>query len=134
MKSILFLITTTLTLTGCSSTLMRPITTAALSSGGAALGSHLTDGDSGGAAGGAFIGAAVSEGAFHLKAKSEQRAYRNGYRQALSDQTKAQYWQQQFQHYPVSSPTMQLPVPLPERVTSDGVRLVPSVELIPIHP
>ena len=121
-------------LTGCSSSLVRPVSNALLSGGGAAAGSILGRGNPAAAAGGAALGSALSEGLFQWKTRSEQRAFQTGYQQALSDQIKGEYWRQQFQHLPAPSTTMSVPVPLPERVTPDGVRLVPSTEYIQIHP
>ncbi len=129
-----FLCVSVLTLTGCSSPLLRPITSTILSGGGAAAGSILSDGHPGGAAAGAAVGTALSETFFHLKSTSERRAYQNGYQQARSDQMKEEYWRIQFLHRPEASPALQLPVRQPERITPDGVRLVPSTEIITLHP
>jgi len=123
-----------LTLTGCSSPLLRPLTTVLFSGGGAAAGSALSHGSPFGAAGGAVAGAVASETLYQLKTKSEQRAFQTGYQQALSDETKSQYWQQQFRQAPTAAPLLRLPVPQPERVTADGVRLVPSTGFLSIHP
>ncbi len=121
-------------LSGCSSSLFRPLTTGLAATGGAALGSTLTRHSLAGAAAGAAGGVILSEGFQQLKSSSEKKAFQNGYQQALSDQIKEEFWRQQFQHLPSSSSTLQVPVPMPERITPDGVRLVPSTEFIPIHP
>ena len=102
-----------LALAGCSSSPVRPVSNAIPSGRG-------VEGGSG-----------PSQGMFHLKTKSEQRAYQSGYQEALSDQIKDEYWRQQFQHWP--APALSVPVLLPERVTPDGVRLVPSTEHLTIH-
>ncbi len=120
--------------TGCTSSFMRPATTLVAGAAGGVIGGALSNGRPAGIAGGAAAGVLLSETAHYAASKSKQRAFENGYQQALSDQMKAQYWQQQFRHWPASSSTVQLPVPLPERVTPDGVRLVPSTEYIKLHP
>ena len=133
MKLILLLLGSVLAFTGCSSPLLRPVTTALLSGGGAAVGSVVSRGHPVGAAVGGLGGAAISETAFHIKTKSEQRAYEAGRKEAFAAQVKSQYWQQQYRHWPAPSTTMELPVPLPERITPDGVRLVPSIEFIQVR-
>ena len=134
MKTKIILLGLLFTLTGCSRKLLRPVTTVLSGAAGGVIGSVLTDGRPAGAAGGAAAGVLLSETAHFAASKSRQRAFDAGYQQALSDQTKAQYWQQQFRHGPASPSALQLPVPLPERITPDGVRLVPSTELISIQP
>ena len=119
--------------TGCTSSLMRPATTLVAGAAGGVIGGALSNGRPAGIAGGAAAGIALSESAYYAASKSKQRAFEEGYQQALSDQMKAQYWQQQFRHWPAASSTVQLPVPLPERMTPDGVRLVPSTEFINLH-
>ena len=104
-----------LALAGCSSSPVRPVSNAIPSGRG-------VEGGSG-----------PSQGMFHLKTKSEQRAYQSGYQEALSDQIKDEYWRLQFRHRPDPSNSLSVPVLLPERVTPDGVRLVPSTEYIKIH-
>lgn len=113
---------------------MRPATTLVAGAAGGVIGGALSNGRPAGIAGGAAAGVLLSETAYHAASKSRQRAFDAGYQQALSDQMKAQYWQQQFRHWPAASPTFRLPVPQPERITPDGVRLVPSTEFITIHP
>lgn len=132
MKTHLLFFALTTMLSGCS--WVRPLTNTLAATGGAALGSTLTHNSAAGAAGGAAGGLILSETFFHLKSKSEQKAFQSGYQQALSDQIKTEFWHQQLQHLPAPSSLMQIPVPLPERMTPDGVRLVPSTEFIPIHP
>ena len=120
--------------TGCSSSLMRPATTLVAGTAGAVIGGALSNGRPAGIAGGAAAGVLLSETAYYAASKSKQRAFEEGCVLARSDQMKAQYWQQQFRHWPASSSTVQLPEPLPERVSPDGVRLVPSTEYIQLHP
>ena len=119
--------------TGCTSSLMRPATTLVAGAAGGVIGGALSNGRPSGIAGGAAAGVLLSETAHYAASKSKQRAYDAGYQQALADEMKYQYWQQQFRHWPMPSPTLQLPVPRPERITPDGVRLVPSTEYITIH-
>ena len=123
-----------LTCTGCTSSLLRPATTVLAGAAGGVIGGALSNGRPTGIAGGAAAGVILSETAYYAASKSKQRAFDAGYQQALSDEMKSQYWQQQFRHWPASSPTLQLPVPRPERITPDGVRLVPSTEFITLHP
>jgi len=134
MKSKLLLLGAVLTCTGCTSSLLRPATTVLAGAGGAIIGGALSNGRPAGIAGGAAAGILLSETAHYAASKSKQRAFDAGYQQALSDEMKSQYWQQQFRHWPSPSPTLQLPVPRPGRITPDGVRLVPSTDYITIHP
>lgn len=134
MKLKLLLLVAGLILTGCSSPLLRPATTVLSGAGGGAIGSVISRGHPAGAAIGAGVGAALSETAYYAVSKSRQRAIELEAQGRISDQMKSQYWQQQYRHWPRPSPTLQVPVPLPERITPDGVRLVPSTEFITLHP
>lgn len=134
MKTHLLLLVLIAGLTGCSTPMLRPITNTLAATGGAALGSTLLRNRAAGAAAGAAGGVVLTESFFHLKSRAEQKAFKSGYEEALSDQIKTEFWRQTLRHQPSDGSFLQVPIPLPERVTPDGVRLVPATEFIPIHP
>ena len=133
MKTFCLLSLGLLVLTGCSSPMLHGVTTVLAGGAGAAGGALLGKGRPEFATGGAALGVAASELFHHQKSVAEKKAFRTGYEQALGDQARSEYWRQLQQHLPTGPSLLRFPVPQPERITPDGVRLQPNTQFIEIH-
>lgn len=118
---------------GCANPWGRGFTDALAGSGAGYIVSRATRGNPGYTALGAVGGVAAAEGLRAWKLKHDQKAVESADQARLGHETKAEYFNRQAQQRPMSSPTQLIPVPLPERVTQDGVRLEPSTQWIEIH-
>lgn len=87
----LFISTSALALSSCSST-SRLVTNTLGAAGGAALASHLSDGDplltAAGAGGGLLLGETLN----HAQDKKVKKSFTEGYDKGRSDAVKQQYW------------------------------------------
>lgn len=119
--------------TGCTNPWGRVFTDAAAGSGAGFITSTVTRGNPAYTALGTVGGIAAAEGIRALKLRQDRKTSESIDQARLGQETKADYFSRQAGQRPVSSPTQQIPVPLPERVTQDGVRLEPSTEWIEIH-
>ncbi|MBL9166651.1 MAG: hypothetical protein JNN07_02845 [Verrucomicrobiales bacterium] len=118
---------------GCANPWGRLLTDAAAGAGGGRLASELSKGDPGYTALGTVAGIGAAEGARAWKLSRDKKAEEATTQRRRGQETKETYFQQQERHRPKTSSTLQVPVPLPERVTQDGVRLEPATQWIEIH-
>ncbi len=117
---------------GCAAT--RPISDAALGTGGALLGHELSNGDPVATAAGAAGGVLLSEGLHYAAGKQTATAYAAGYDKGKSDAVKQQYWlyvSMQKRHNQVSNVRL-YPVQLPEQ-RIDGVTFQPTTKYLRIE-
>ncbi len=134
MKRVLCLFSLSVLVTGCSAPLGRVLVDAGAGAGGAVIGNALSGGDLGFTALGGAGGVALAEGARELSERAKQRHARDTAESILGREAKSDYWRRQQEHRGKESSGSQFyPVPLPERVTPDGVRLEPGVQWIEIR-
>lgn len=131
MRLILFL--AVLSTVGCANPVGRILTDSAAGASGGFLGSELSNGNPAYTALGTAAGIGVAEGVRGRKLWRERKDAEAAKQSLRGQATKEEYFWQQSQHRPQVSPTLQVPIPLPERVTKDGVRLEPTTEWIEIH-
>jgi hypothetical protein len=119
-------------ISGCAAT--RPISDAALGTGGALLGHELSNGDPVATATGAASGVLLSEGLHYAAMKQTEKAYATGYDKGKSDAVKQQYWLYvsiQRQRNQVSNVRL-YSVQLPEQ-RIDGVTFQPTTKYLRIE-
>lgn len=131
MRLILFL--AVITTIGCANPVGRVLTDSAAGAAGGFAASELSNGNPAYTALGTVAGIGVAEGARAWKLRGERKAAEAANQARRGQETKDDYFRRQAQHRTQTSPTLQLPIPLPERITKDGVRLEPTTHWIEIH-
>lgn len=124
-----------LLLASCSG-MQGPITTAATTGVGAAVGNSLDDGGVGGTVLGAVAGYAGGVALEKAGKKSEQAQYANGYDKGRSDSTKLLYWAQRDAHArKAGDKNLEkrfYEIPVPAHITGDGVLVEPHNRVVEV--
>ena len=118
---------------GCTNPWGRVVTDGAAGAAAGWAASTATRGNPGYTALATVGGIGVAEGIRAWKIKGDEKAIRSERQARLGQETKAEYFRHQDDQRPHVSPSALLPVPLPSRVTKDGVHLEPATQWIEIH-
>ena len=126
---------TTLLLVSCSG-MQGPLTTAATTGAGAAIGNSLDDGGGGGTVLGAIAGYAGGVALDNAGKKSQKEHYATGYDKGRSDSTKLLYWAQRDAHARKAGESNLekrfYEIPVPAHITGDGVLVEPHNRVIEV--